>query len=114
VQSVIGICYITFGIALGYWLDERGSRVRFPAGAVNLPLHHRVHNGSGAHSASSPVGKRALSLGIKVSGREADYSPQSGAEVTECVDLYLQSPYTPSWCGAWLSTGTNLPLPTHL
>jgi hypothetical protein len=26
------------GIALGYGLDDRGSRVRFPAGA----LHHRL------------------------------------------------------------------------
>jgi hypothetical protein len=30
------------GIALGYELDERGSRVRFPAGARNFSLHHRV------------------------------------------------------------------------
>jgi hypothetical protein len=30
------------GIALGYELDDRGSRVRFPAGAENFSLHHRV------------------------------------------------------------------------
>jgi hypothetical protein len=30
------------GIALGYGLDDRGSGVRFPAGAWNFPLHHRV------------------------------------------------------------------------
>jgi hypothetical protein len=30
------------GIALGYRLDNRGSRVRFPAGAGNFSLHHRV------------------------------------------------------------------------
>jgi hypothetical protein len=35
------------GIALGYGLDDRGSRVRFPAGAGNFSLHHRVQNGSG-------------------------------------------------------------------
>jgi hypothetical protein len=40
------------GIALGYGL---GSRVRFPAGAGNFSLHHRVQNGSGAHPASYPV-----------------------------------------------------------
>jgi hypothetical protein len=28
------------GIALGYGLDGRGSRVRFPAGAGNFSLHH--------------------------------------------------------------------------
>jgi hypothetical protein len=36
------------------------------------------------------------------SGREADHSPQSSAEVKECVDLYLHSPNTPSWCDAQL------------
>jgi hypothetical protein len=40
------------GIALGYGLDDRGSRVRFPAGAGNFSLHHRIQNGSGAHPAS--------------------------------------------------------------
>jgi hypothetical protein len=27
------------------------------------------------------------------------------------VELYFHSLNTPSWRGAWLSTGTNLPLP---
>jgi hypothetical protein len=58
----------TTGIALGYGLDDRGSRVRFPARIGNFSLHHRVQNGSGAHPASST---RALSLGIKRPGREA-------------------------------------------
>jgi hypothetical protein len=44
------------GIALGYGLDDRGSRLRFQAGAENLSLHHRVQNGSGAHPASFPMG----------------------------------------------------------
>jgi hypothetical protein len=30
------------GIELGYGLDDRGSRVRFAAGAGNFSLHHRV------------------------------------------------------------------------
>jgi hypothetical protein len=46
------------GIALCYGLVDRGSRVRFPAGAGNFCLHHRVQNGSGAHSASYPIGTR--------------------------------------------------------
>jgi len=33
-----------------------------------------------------------LSLGIKRQAREADDSPQSSAEVEECVELYLHSP----------------------
>jgi hypothetical protein len=71
------------GIALGYGLDERGSRVRFPAEAGNFSLHHRVQNGSGAHLASYPMGTRSLSLGLKRPGREADHSPPSSAEVKE-------------------------------
>jgi hypothetical protein len=46
------------GIALGYGLDDRGSKVRFRAGAGNFSLHHRVQNGSGAHPAYYPVGTR--------------------------------------------------------
>jgi hypothetical protein len=46
------------GIALGYGLDDRGSRVRFPARTENFSLHHRVQNGSGAHPASYPMGIR--------------------------------------------------------
>jgi hypothetical protein len=34
------------------------------------------------------------------SGREADHSPPSSAEVKEWVELYLHSPTTPSWRGA--------------
>jgi hypothetical protein len=52
--SCIG--YSSVGIALGYGLDDRGSRVRLPAGAGNFSLHYRVQNGSGAHSASYPMG----------------------------------------------------------
>jgi hypothetical protein len=40
------------GIALGYGLDDRGSRLRFPAGAGNFSVHHSVQNCSGAHPAS--------------------------------------------------------------
>jgi hypothetical protein len=54
------------GITLGYRLDDRSSRVRFPAGAGNFSLHHHVQNGSGAHSASYSVGTRALSRGAKL------------------------------------------------
>jgi hypothetical protein len=62
------------GIALSYGLDDRGSGVRFPAGAGNFSLHHRVKTGTVAG---------ALSLGVKRQGREADRSPPSSAEVKE-------------------------------
>jgi hypothetical protein len=53
------------GIALGYGLDDWGSRVRFPAVAGNFSLHHRVHNGSGAQRVSYPVGTRGPFPGVK-------------------------------------------------
>jgi hypothetical protein len=40
-----------------------------------------------------------LSLGVKRSGREADDSPPSSAEVKKYVELYLHSPSTPSLRG---------------
>jgi hypothetical protein len=45
-----------------------GSRFRFPAGAGNFSLHHRVQNDSGAHSASYPVGTRGSFPGGKADG----------------------------------------------
>jgi hypothetical protein len=39
----------------GYGLDDRDSNVRFPVGAGNFSFYHRVHNGSGAHPASSTM-----------------------------------------------------------
>jgi hypothetical protein len=56
---------------------------------------------------------RALSLGIKRTGREADHSLPSNAEVKECVELYLHSLNMSSWRGAELSTGTTLLLLLH-
>jgi hypothetical protein len=56
------------GIALGYGLDNRGSKVRFPAGAGNFSLHHRVQNGFEAHPASYLMGTRGSFPGGKVAG----------------------------------------------
>jgi hypothetical protein len=55
-------------VALGYWLDDWGSRVRFPAGAGNFSFHYRVQNGSGAHPASYPMGTRGSFFGDKAAG----------------------------------------------
>jgi hypothetical protein len=56
------------GIALSYGLDDRGSRVRFPAGAGIFSLYHRLQNGSGAHLASYPMGTGDSFLGGKAAG----------------------------------------------
>jgi hypothetical protein len=69
------------GIELGYGLDDRGSRARFPAGAGNFSFHYRVQNGSGANPASYPMRARGSFPGVKWMGREADHSPPSSAEV---------------------------------
>jgi hypothetical protein len=60
-------CDSSVGIALGYGLDDRGSRVRFPAGAGNFSLH-RVQNSSGAHPASYPMGTRGSFPGGNAAG----------------------------------------------
>jgi hypothetical protein len=78
------LCYCrdsSVGIELGYGLDDRSSRVRFPAGAGNFSLHHRVQNGSGAHPASCPMGTGGSFPGVKRPWREADHSPPSSDEV---------------------------------
>jgi hypothetical protein len=46
-------------------LYDRGSRVRFPAGAGNFSLQHRIQNGSGAHPVSYPMGTRGTFPGVK-------------------------------------------------
>jgi hypothetical protein len=56
------------GIVLGYGLDDRASRVRFPAGAGNFFLHYSVQNGSGAHPASYPMGTKGSFPGDKAVG----------------------------------------------
>jgi hypothetical protein len=61
-------CDSSVGIALGYGLEDRGSRVRFPAGAGNFSLHHRVQNSSGTHPASYPMGTRDSFPGGKAAG----------------------------------------------
>jgi hypothetical protein len=69
------------GTALGYGLDDRGSRVRFPAGTGNFSLPHRVQNSSGTDPASYYMGRGALSLKVERPEREADHSPPCSAEV---------------------------------
>jgi hypothetical protein len=92
--------------ALGYELDDRGARVRFPAEAGNFSLYHRVQNGTAAHPAFYPMGTQGL-FPWKWLGREADHSPPSSAEVKEWLELYLHSPNTSSWRGAQLKHRDN-------
>jgi hypothetical protein len=54
--------------ALGYGLNDRGSRARFPVGAGKFSLHHRVQNGSGSHPACYPMDTRGCLPGSKAAG----------------------------------------------
>jgi hypothetical protein len=56
------------GIALGYGLNDRSSRVRFPAWAGNFSLHHRLLNGSEAHPASYLMGTGGSFPGGRAAG----------------------------------------------
>jgi hypothetical protein len=62
------IIIISVSIGLDYRLDDRDSRVRFPARAGSFSLHHRVQTGSGAHPASYPMGTRGSFPGGKAAG----------------------------------------------
>jgi hypothetical protein len=85
------LVYSSVYIALGYGLDDRGSRVRFPAGARNFLF--TTASRTALEPTQFPIQwvPEALSLGVKRPGREADHSPPSSAEVEEYVELYLHS-----------------------
>jgi hypothetical protein len=90
----------SIGIALGYGLDDRGSRVRFPAGAGNFLFTTASRTALGPTQPPIHWVPGALSLGVKRPGRGADHSPPSSAEVKEWVELYLHCLNTPPWHGA--------------
>jgi hypothetical protein len=72
---------------MGYGLDGRCSIL---GRGIFFSLLHSVQTSSGAHSASCPMGAVGSTPGVKQSGREADHSPPSSAEVK--VELYLHTP----------------------
>jgi hypothetical protein len=71
------------GIALGYGLDDRGSRVRFQAG-LRIFLLTTVSR-TALEPTQPPIQwvPGAVSLGVKRPGREANHLPPSSAEVKE-------------------------------
>jgi hypothetical protein len=65
-----------------YGQDDRAIGVRSTAGAKDFSSSLCVQTGSEAHPASSPVGTGGPFPGGKArSGRDADHSPPSSAEV---------------------------------
>jgi hypothetical protein len=87
------------GIVLGYRLDDWGfeswwqglgiflfTTVSRPAlGPTQPPIQWVPGN---------------LSLGVKWHGCEADHLPPSKCQAQECMEQYLHSLNTPSWCGS--------------
>jgi hypothetical protein len=67
------------------------SRVRFPAWSGNFSLHTASRTAVGPTQLPVQWVTKALSLGVKRLGREADHSPPSSAKVKERVELYLHS-----------------------
>jgi hypothetical protein len=73
-------CDSSVGIALGYWLDDRGSS-RPGLGICLFTTASRTSSGPIQPPVQGVPG--ALSLGVKRPEREADHSPPSSAEVKE-------------------------------
>jgi hypothetical protein len=90
----------------------RDRRPEFIPGRGRDPfsLRHRVQTASGAHPASYPVGTGEFFPGVKGTGREADHSSPSSAEVMNAWGI-TPFPHTFSWRGKYLSTGITITLP---
>jgi hypothetical protein len=93
--------------------DDRGSRVRFPAG-LGIFLFTTASR-TALRPTQPPIQwvPRALCLAVKRPGREADHSPSS-AEIKEWVELYLHSPNMPSRRGAQLKHRDNFTFTLYL
>jgi hypothetical protein len=77
------------GIALGYGLDDRDSRVPVLAAAGNFSLHLLW----GPSSLLFNGYRELFPWGLKRPGREADHSPPSSAEVKNAWSYTSTSPY---------------------
>jgi hypothetical protein len=88
------------GIALGYGLDGRGSRVRFPAGAGNFFFTTAVSRLALRPPPSSyPVGTRGSFPGGKAAREWTDHSPPSSADVKNAWSCTSTLPYVfTAWC----------------
>jgi hypothetical protein len=75
----------------GYGLDDRGSRVRFPAGLGILLLTTASSTALGPTQPPIQWVPGALSLEVKRPGREAHHSPPSSAEVKNAW-RYISTP----------------------
>jgi hypothetical protein len=86
-----------YSIRYSDWLrDRRGVGVRIPVGARIFSSLRRSDRLWGPPSFLSNGYWGALSPRLKRQGHEADYTPQTNAEVKK-MWIYTFTPYTPSW-----------------
>jgi hypothetical protein len=93
-------CGAQLGEHRGTWAGGLDDQNSIPGRAGYFSLWHHVQTGSGAHTASYPMGTGGSLHGVKQPGCETDHSPPSSAKVKACVELYFHSPNTFSWGGA--------------
>jgi hypothetical protein len=82
----------SFGIATGYGLDDRMRGVRFPVGAGNFSLHHRLQTGSGAHPASYPMGTGGSFPGSKAAWAWSYTSTPRYVSMAWCLVFFKEGP----------------------
>jgi hypothetical protein len=78
------------GIATGYGLDDRRVGVGVPVGS-RIFTSPTVQTGSGVHPTSYTMGTGGSFPGVRRSGREADHSPPTSAEVKK-MWIYISTP----------------------
>jgi hypothetical protein len=77
--------------------DRAGGKNKKKARTKRIPVGARFcRPAPGAHPDSYVVDTGSF-LGVKRPGREGNHPPSSSTEVKERVDLYLFSPFGPSW-----------------
>jgi hypothetical protein len=85
-------------IALGYGLDDRGSRVRFPVGLGIFLFTTACRRALGPTKPPIQWVQGALSLEVKRPEREAHHSPSSTAEVKNAWSCTSTPPIHMAWC----------------
>jgi hypothetical protein len=79
------------GTATSYWLDHRGLEVRVPVGVKNFHFSMSFRLALGSTQPPTQCIPEVLSPGVKRSGREAEHSPQTSAEVKK-ICVYTSTP----------------------
>jgi hypothetical protein len=82
---MLKVCHIQCGAWVAQWYNPGLRRFETRQGAGNFSLHHRVQTVSGALPASYRMGTRGSFPGENRTGREAEHSPSSSAEVKNAL-----------------------------